>query len=152
MRNYYGVVESRSDPKQLGRVKVRVLGLHTEDKTQLPTDDLPWAVVLTHDGAMSGLGTTPSFFVEGTWVLVDFFDDDLQEPYVLGGIPGTATQEKNSALGFFDPTNTYPTKLDVSDVNETARGSLTAANPVNRDAIRKTAVATADFDGFEIPQ
>ena len=29
MRNYYGVVESRSDPKQLGRVKVRVLGLHT---------------------------------------------------------------------------------------------------------------------------
>ena len=151
MRNYYGVVESSSDPKQLGRVKVRVLGLHTEDKTQLPTDDLPWAVVLTHDGAMSGLGTTPSFFVEGTWVLVDFFDDDKQEPYVLGGIPGIATQEKNSALGFFDPTSTYPTKLDVSDVNETARGSLTATNPVNRDAIRKTTVATADFDGFEIP-
>ena len=151
MRNYYGVVESRSDPKQLGRVKVRVLGLHTEDKTQLPTDDLPWAVVLTHDGAMSGLGTTPSFFVEGTWVLVDFFDDDKQEPYVLGGIPGIATQEKNSALGFFDPTSTYPTKLDVSDVNETARGSLTAANPVNRDAIRKTNIPSADFDGFTIP-
>ena len=151
MRNYYGVVESRSDPKQLGRVKVRVLGLHTEDKTQLPTADLPWATVISHDGAMSGLGTTPSFFVEGTWVLVDFFDDDKQEPYVLGGIPGIPTQTKNQDLGFFDPNGTYPTLLDESDVNETARGSLTAANPVNRDAIRKTAVATADFDGFEIP-
>ena len=147
----YLVVKGVCRTLQLCRFKVSVLGLHTEDKTQLPTDDLPWAVVLTHDGAMSGLGTTPSFFVEGTWVLVDFFDDDKQEPYVLGGIPGIATQEKNSALGFFDPTSTYPTKLDVSDVNETARGSLTATNPTNRDAIRKTAVATADFDGFEIP-
>ncbi len=32
-----------------------------------------------------------------------------------------------------------------------ARGSLTAANPTNRDTIKKTAVATPDFDGFEIP-
>ena len=151
MKNYYGVVEDRGDPKQLGRLRVRVLGLHTEDKTQLPTADLPWATVISHDGAMSGLGTTPSFFVEGTWVLVDFFDDDKQEPYVLGGIPGIPTQTKNQDLGFFDPNGTYPTLLDESDVNELARGSLTAANPVNRDAIRKTAVATADFDGFEIP-
>ena len=29
MKTYYGVVESRADPKQLGRLKVRVLGLHT---------------------------------------------------------------------------------------------------------------------------
>ena len=34
MKNYYGVVEDRGDPKQLGRLRVRVLGLHTEDKTQ----------------------------------------------------------------------------------------------------------------------
>ena len=151
MKNYYGVVEDRGDPKQLGRLRVRVLGLHTEDKTLLPTADLPWATVISHDGAMSGLGTTPSFFVEGTWVLVDFFDDDKQEPYVLGGIPGIPTQTKNQDLGFFDPNGTYPTLLDESDVNETARGSLTAANPVNRDAIRKTNIPSADFDGFTIP-
>ena len=65
MKNYYGVVEDRSDPKQLGRLRVRVLGLHTEDKTILPTEELPWATVLSHDGAMSGLGTTPSFYVNG---------------------------------------------------------------------------------------
>ena len=68
MKNYYGVIESRADPKQLGRVRVRVLGIHTEDKVLLPTADLPWATVLSHDGSNSGLGTTPSFYVEGTWV------------------------------------------------------------------------------------
>ena len=88
MKTYYGVVESRDDPKQLGRLKVRIIGLHTEDKTQLPTTDLPWATVLSHDGAQSGLGHTPSFYVEGTWLLVGFFDTDRQEPYVLGGLPG----------------------------------------------------------------
>ena len=151
MRNYYGVVEDRNDPKQLGRLKVRVLGLHTEDKTILPTKDLPWATVLSHDGSMSGTGTTPSFFVEGTWVLVDFFDTDRQEPYVMGGLPGISSVKNNSTIGFNDPNGTYPKELNVSDVHELARGSTTAVNVVNRDKIRKTAVATADFDGFEIP-
>ena len=79
MKHYYGVVESREDPKQLGRLKVRIVGLHTEDKIQLPTSDLPWATVLTHDGSNSGLGTTPSFFVEGTWVLCCFFEASATE-------------------------------------------------------------------------
>jgi len=151
MKNYYGVVESRDDPKQLGRLKVRVLGLHTEDKTLLPTKDLPWATVVSHDGAMSGTGTTPSFFVEGTWVLVDFFDTDRQEPYVIGGLPGISSSLSNSSIGFNDPNGTYPTLANVSDVHENARGSLTSTNATNRDSIRKTAVASADFDGFEIP-
>ena len=59
MKNYYGVVESRADPKQLGRVKVRVLGIHTEDKVLLPPADLPWATGLSHDGSNRCLGATP---------------------------------------------------------------------------------------------
>ena len=35
------VVEDHNDPEQIGRVKVRCLGIHTEDKETLPTDDLP---------------------------------------------------------------------------------------------------------------
>ena len=160
MKKYYGVIESRSDPKELGRVRVRVLGIHTEDKVLLPTSDLPWATVLSHDGSNSGLGTTPSFFVEGTWVLVDFFDDDMQEPYVLGGIPGVpGSLGATGNIGFQDPRgrpndsskSIYPTAAGVSDVHENARGSLTAASPVARDSIRKTAVPSADFDGFDIP-
>ena len=163
MRNYYGVVESRADPKQLGRVKVRVLGIHTEDKVLLPTSDLPWAAVISHDGSNSGLGTSPSFFVEGTWVLVDFFDKDMQEPYVIGGIPGVPAALGNPDVGFNDPNrrstdsssndykvSVYPVAINTSDVHENARGSLVADSPVARDIIRKTAVPTADFDSTTV--
>ena len=40
---FVGVVEDRNDPKYLGRVRVRCLGLHTDDNIKLPTADLPWA-------------------------------------------------------------------------------------------------------------
>ena len=151
MKNYYGVIESRADPKQLGRAKVRVLGIHTEDKVQLPTADLPWATVLSHDGSNSGLGTTPSFFVEGTWVLVDFFDSDMQEPYIIGGLPGIPKEAVDTSLGFNDPNGTYPVAVNVSDVHENARGSLTATSPVARDNVRKTSIPSADFDEFTLP-
>ena len=163
MNNYYGVVESRADPKQLGRVKVRVLGIHTEDKVQLPTADLPWATVLSHDGSNSGLGTSPSFYVEGTWVLVSFFDKDRQEPLVVGGLPGIPAALGNPDVGFNDPNrrstdsssddyklSVYPAAVNTSDVHENARGSLTAVSPVARDSIRKTAVPTADFDSTSV--
>ena len=158
MKNYYGVVESRADPKQLGRVRVRVVGIHTEDKVLLPTADLPWATVLTHDGANSGLGSSPSFYVEGTWVLVGFFDSDMQEPYVIGGISGIPSSLGDPTVGFNDPNSrsddetksVYPAVANVSDVHENARGSLTAAGPVARDSIRKTSIPSADFDEFSI--
>ena len=40
---YTGVVEDRQDPQYLGRVRVRCIGIHTDDKIELPTADLPWA-------------------------------------------------------------------------------------------------------------
>ena len=36
---FIGVVEDRNDPSKLGRVKVRCLGFHTEDKNDIPTAD-----------------------------------------------------------------------------------------------------------------
>ena len=35
---FTGVVEDRDDPDQLGRVRVRILGYHTEDKIKIPAD------------------------------------------------------------------------------------------------------------------
>ena len=65
---FTGVVEDRNDPSKLGRVKVRCLGLHTENKVDIPTADLPWAHVMqsTNTPSMQGLGNTPTFLVEGT--------------------------------------------------------------------------------------
>ena len=67
---FTGVVEDRNDPTKLGRVRVRCVGYHTDDKIKIPTEDLPWAWVLqtVHTPSMNGMGHTPGFLVEGTWV------------------------------------------------------------------------------------
>ena len=89
---FTGVVEDRNDPSQLGRVKVRCLGFHTEDKNKIPTDSLGLVLHVMHpvtDPSMQGMGTTPSFLVEGTWV-VGFFTDakEKQQPIIMGSLPG----------------------------------------------------------------
>ena len=68
---FVGVVEDRDDPHRLGRVRVRALGYHTEDKTKIPTDSLPWATVMmpVTTPSMNGLGETPSFLTPGSWVI-----------------------------------------------------------------------------------
>ena len=85
-----GVIEDRFDPEQLGRVRVRWLGLHTEDKQDILTKDLPWAQVLQPPTAtsMGGVGHN-SALVEGTWVASFSKDPDtLQEWVVMGTLPG----------------------------------------------------------------
>ena len=41
---WVGVVEDRRDPKKLGRLRIRVLGAHTQDKTLIPTCELHWHI------------------------------------------------------------------------------------------------------------
>lgn len=88
---WVGVVEDRDDPEQLGRCRVRIFGYHTEDKTLLPTEDLPWAIPIqpVTSASISGIGTTPVGIVPGTWVAGWFLDgEDKQQPVIMGTIPG----------------------------------------------------------------
>ena len=87
---YTGIVENRSDPLQLGRCQVRIVGLHTHDKTQLPTNDLPWSTPIQPIGsaAMNGIGQTPVGPVEGTTVIIMFADDSMQQPLIFGTVGG----------------------------------------------------------------
>ena len=104
---FNGVVEDRNDPQYLGRVRVRCVGIHTQDKAVLPTADLPWSQVIlpTTSAAISGLGQSPSFLVEGTWVFGYFRDgDDCQEPMVIGSLPGVPAELADSVKGFYDPS------------------------------------------------
>ena len=39
MMSFYGVVEDRHDPMKIGRVRVRIHGIHNADKTQIATPD-----------------------------------------------------------------------------------------------------------------
>lgn len=88
---HFGVVEDRdTDKRKLGRCKVRVVGVHTEDKTELPTKDLPWAYPMmpTHSASMNGIGYSPTGVVEGTWCIIIFRDEYKQHPVIIGTIGG----------------------------------------------------------------
>ena len=154
---FVGVVENRNDPAELGRVQVRCLGYHTEDLTLIPTADLPWAHVMhpVTDPSMQGLGSTPSFLVEGSWV-VGFFRDarEKQQPIIMGTLPGYPEDLPDTKYGFNDPTNTYPSEeriysnhgIKESDVSRLARGedSETHAALMMRRELRQ------DKDGKDI--
>ena len=152
---FNGVVEDRQDPQKLGRLRVRCVGIHTDNKDDLPTSDLPWSQLIhpiTSSG-ISGLGSSPGFVVEGTWVFGYFRDgDNMQEPVVLGSIPGRPFELANSESGFYDPNGVYPKYKDEVDtnrlaVNDTAQPHLGLEL---RKLTRKTGVPTADFDLVDI--
>ena len=107
---FVGVVEDRNDPERIGRVRVRCLGFHTEDLNSLPTADLPWAHVMhpVTDPSMHGMGSTPSFLVEGSWV-IGFFRDaqEKQQPVIIGSLPGIPINAANKSQGFNDPRSPY---------------------------------------------
>ena len=125
---FAGVVEDRNDPLKLGRVRVRCLGYHTEDKEALPTADLPWAhplLPITSSG-VSGIGQTPLGLLEGSWVIGFFRDADTkQDAVIMGSLPGKPSQtgaiNQAEGLGFSDPNGVYPRYAAESDVNRLAR-------------------------------
>jgi len=121
---FVGVVEDRDDPVQLGRLRVRAFGFHTDDKSAIKTEDLPWAQVMNgvQSASVNGLGFSPTGIVEGSWVIGFFMDGErAQEPVVMGTLPGIPSELSDPNVGFNDPTGTYPKGIDDSDVNRAAR-------------------------------
>ena len=133
---WQGVVEDRHDPLYLGRCRVRILGWHTDNKAEMPTESLPWCYPVQPiiSAAQTGVGISPTGPVEGTWV-VGFFRDgeDAQEPVFFGTLGGIPEAQASYGEGFSDPrTEDPPTdgphplpglnrKLLKYDVEEEAR-------------------------------
>jgi hypothetical protein len=123
---WLGVVEDVDDPEELGRVRIRAYGYHTDDLGDIPKDDLPWAVLSNgvQSSSVSGLGHSPTGIVAGTscW---GFWADgkSAQFPILVGTFAGKPGKG-DSSKGFNDPEGKYPTKSDESDVNRLSRGVI----------------------------
>tara|TARA_Y100000389_G_scaffold155384_1_gene156043 strand:- start:571 stop:1443 length:873 start_codon:yes stop_codon:yes gene_type:complete len=137
---FQGVVEDHNDPEQIGRVRVRCLGIHTEDKEALPTDDLPWAMVMmpTTGASVSQLGHSPSGLLKGSWVLGFFRDgNNCQEPVVMGTFHGYPMERPNTDLGFCDPTGTHPVEIEEPDTSRLARSDKKSKLYIKKNDILK---------------
>jgi hypothetical protein len=112
-RWFIGTVTDITDPLELGRVKVRVDGVH-DDTTLIPANSLPWAQCLVPitQGGTNGLGNNLGiqinarvfgFFLDGT---------NSQMPIIFGSIPKF---EEASATG----KSTNQLAIGVSTLNKT---------------------------------
>jgi len=124
---WHGFVEDVDDPLKLGRCRVRIFGLHTATKADIPTSSLPWAPVMmsSHSASVSGVGISPTGILPGTWV-VGFFRDgsECQQPMILGTYHGINDQtEAIPSAGFNDPSGKMPRKgyAKEPDTNKLAR-------------------------------
>lgn len=88
-RWFIGEVKSIADPNKLGRIRVRIFGLHSTNTAKIANTDLPWANVVlpvTQGGTMHV--TQPTGIQIGAKVFGVFIDGKhSQVPLVLGSIP-----------------------------------------------------------------
>lgn len=106
---FRGVIEDIKDPLFLGRCKVRVIGLHSDNLDDIPTEKLPWAMSLIQSTNKQECPYRP-----GDWVLVVYLDQrnpidpekvgEMQTPIILGMLPGIPSQTVEEPTAFADCT------------------------------------------------
>jgi hypothetical protein len=137
------VVEAINDPLKLGRCRVRCVGWHTDNKSLLPTDSLPWAQV------MLPTNNTNPYPPRQSDMVVGFFTDgpNGQDPIIIGTLPGIPLSAGNPQQGFCDPRTSaelaaapvkpdesatnYPRKLDEPTTSRLARNDSDYPSAIN---------------------
>lgn len=127
---HYGVVEDRNDPEQMGRVRARVVGVHSQNRQDIPTDTLPWYTVMTPttSPSSSGVGVTP-YLGEGSWVVLYFVDEHMQDAIVLGTLPANPSGARSASVGFSSETGSYPRYTDRPDLPLSSQPEQAMSHP-----------------------
>ena len=99
------------------RYKVRILGLHDQGETEMPSNDLPWAQVMlpvTAGGGLANRGQTPSLH-QGNIVFGFFLDGQAMTTPIIMGVVGNNSQNILApTIGDNRVTNDQPGSLAVS--------------------------------------
>jgi len=123
---YRGVVEDVDDPEKGGRVKVRILGIHSDNPKYVETKHLPWAIPATGltmaGGGLRNIGTmnVPSI---GSHVFIFFEAGDHNFPVYFSAAPAIEDvqdyQEKDGKHKDgnyeYDQASQYDDRTDHSD-------------------------------------
>jgi hypothetical protein len=135
-------VVSDADTEFLGRVQIRVYGIHSQDQEKLPDSHLPWAQCLipSTEGGISGIGQH-SKILPGALVFGFFMDGkSCQIPFVLGSIhhkelPIPTRSDRNSLSDRFDEFDprkqNFPEQPTGNDVDTLLDGDTNAEKIFN---------------------
>lgn len=136
---WVGRVVDLDDPEKLGRVRVRMIGLHVEDETLIPTDTLPWAIVSSpgQSASINGVGSSPTGIDIGSSAWGFFLDGaSMQQPLLCGTwwgkpkgiseVSGYVTGEKSIAKGDLnsEPANRAAPVYPHNKVHTTKAGHV----------------------------
>jgi hypothetical protein len=117
-----GKFESKDQIPGWGRrYKVRIIGLHDQGETEIPSDQLPWAQVMypvTAGGGQAGASQTPNLR-QGNMVFGFFLDGQEQQvPVIMGVLGNNAQTPLATTIGDGKVTNTQPGSLATSGFAE----------------------------------
>ena len=128
------------------RVRVRIMGYHPQNTSELADEDLPWATVIlpTNNGSGKAGFKKPIRVNQGDIVIGFFLDgDDAQQPVIFGVI-GNSKYVVNKGEGPFQPFSGYTPETTPGDKtivkNETGDDSQNTDSPVvnlDKDKVKK---------------
>ena len=113
-----GKFESKDQIPGWGRrYKVRIIGLHDQGETEIPSEQLPWAQIMypvTGGGGQANAGATANLR-QGMIVFGFFLDGQEQQvPVIMGVLGNNAQTPLATKTGDSRVTNTQPGSLAVS--------------------------------------
>ena len=109
------------------RVKVRIIGYHPWEETEMPENDLPWAEVMQDPQVGSGQGGIgESMSLQGGETAVGFFMDgeEAQQPVIMGLL--NRNQEVESTIGSDEKIKPTGSSNFETFTSKTQEQSLTA--------------------------
>jgi len=117
-----GIHKSKNSIPGWGRrYKVRIIGLHDQGETVIPSDQLPWAQIMypvTAGGGQTNSGQT-SNLRQGMMVFGFFLDgQDQQVPVIMGVLGNNDQTELSTKIGDNRVTNETPGSLATSGYAE----------------------------------
>ena len=143
------VVEDNLDPLMIGRVRLRVQGIHSAKLNEVSTENLPWSEVLSPIDSGNGLGSSTNILI-GTWGFCTPLNDSFSEFLMLGVskgiIPEPVTVDfDGDDIGFRDTREEalFPIE-NTRPGNPLENGSVNNENPVQDRVQVDSFTETAD--------
>ena len=89
VRWFIGEVKSVDDPLELGRLQVRINGIHSDSQLDIPDAKLPWAqpMVPITEGGTRGIGNNLGIKVGALVFGVFMYGENSQLPFIMGSMP-----------------------------------------------------------------